>query len=293
MEDVKPLVRKALSDIHKEEVEAIKEYNESLNQLIEGLKERLSGLADRRVEALTDPSALTVSAKIKLSAVQQCFNEMSLREISGTSKPVDERYQQHGTPAWPRFWLHALLGCGITRRRISTVDRQLLSYLRDIRCTDVVEDGQVEGLHIEFIFAENPFFANASLTREIKFNGTEEESQASAIEWKENAVELVEEVSALESGDEFDEESTTNNTYGSFFDFFQPFEDTYWDAKMANAIRERICSNPLKYAMRYEENKRNDKMEDSEPEDEEEANRHATGGRYPFSWLLSLATSRF
>lgn len=34
----------------------------------------------------------------------------------------------------------------------------------------------------------------------------------------------MEEISALESGDEFDEESTTNNTYGSFFDFFQPFE---------------------------------------------------------------------
>ncbi|KAK1442794.1 hypothetical protein BgAZ_303120 [Babesia gibsoni] len=294
MKCVKEQVITALEEIQELEKATVQEYNEALRNLVEDMRMKLSALADKRVEVLTNSNSLLSSPRITVTDVTSEFKEMSLKQMTGVSKPVDERYQQHGTTSWPRFWLHALMGCHITRNRISSVDKQLLSYLRDMRCHEGTFDEHGEAFEVVLIFAENPFFSNTTLKRDFKIVNNEVESEVTQIQWKENAVDLVDDILFQESSD-FDEDGgvISSNSSGSFFDFFQPFEDVYFDVKMARAIKERILLNPLKYVLRYEESKSRDIKEiDSDPEDEEEANKNAVGGRYPFSWLFSMLINR-
>lgn len=292
MKSVKEQVVDALETIQEEENETIQEFHSNLKSLIAGLNARLEDLADKRLEVLTNIASPSPAGGSRTVSVEEDFKDMSLKEIAGVRKPVDESYQQNGTAAWPNFWLHALLGCAITRNRISSVDKQLLSYLRDIRCREKSTDEPGESFEIQLVFAENPFFGNKLMKRSFTIINNEVESESTPIEWKENAIELVEELSVADSDEEYEGQGIPSNHSGSFFDFFQPFEDVYFDLKVARAIKERILINPLKYAIRFENFKLNEKMEDSEPEDGEEVDKNASGGRYPFSWLISLATFR-
>ncbi|ORM40792.1 uncharacterized protein BXIN_2328 [Babesia sp. Xinjiang] len=283
---VKESIRELLLDIQREEYDAVEQFNEQLNKLMVQLNGTLSELADKRREVLTDTNLLKATVKTKLTNVERRLAEMSLYELPGIIRPVDERYQQHGTPVWPNFWLYALLGCVVTRKRLSSLDRHMFGFLRDIRCNPIEGDDILDSFEIEFHFADNPFFLNKSLKRRFRLNEYEEEPSATPIEWKDTAENLADEVSSFIS--DFDGDNCGGGTAscGSFLDFFQPFKDEPNDIKIAITIRERIARDPLKYAMRYESARKGEEVEYTDTEEEEAPNHGDVGARYPFSWLF-------
>ncbi|GFE54696.1 nucleosome assembly protein [Babesia ovis] len=299
MTETEGSIRQILRDIQQQEYEAVELFDEEYNKIVTQLNDKLKELADKRRDVLTDPNALQASIKANLTDVERCFNEMSLREISVVNQPVDERYQVHGTAAWPRFWLYALLGCKTTRQRISSFDRHILGYLRDVRCHPIEDAKAMDAFEVELFFAENPFFSNGSLKRKFMLDKDDAEPCATPIEWKDTAEALALELPSLDSDFEYDDYMQNTTSYISILDFFQPMKDEIDDINMAIAIKERICRDPLKYVLRYEGARTKGRgdgsgaveidTEDEEDKEKEEGSgdtNNSSGGRYPFSWLF-------
>ncbi|EDO06335.1 Nucleosome assembly protein (NAP) family protein [Babesia bovis T2Bo] len=278
-------IREVLLDIQRQEHEALDDFNRQYTTLVSQFNDTINELADKRRKMLMDPTALQATLKATLTDVERCFSEMSLREISGACRPVDERYQSHGTIAWPRFWLYALLGCKITRKRISSFDRHILVYLRDIRCHIIADEAASDAFEIEMEFAENPFFCNTSLKRRFLLDKEGAEPYATPIDWKSSAEELAEELPSCDSDFEYDDYNDSSTAYVSMLDFFQPFKDNVDDINMGLAIKEKISRDPLKYVLIYESLRKGEPVEESDDE-EESGTSNEPGGRYPFSWLF-------
>ncbi|GBE61536.1 nucleosome assembly protein [Babesia ovata] len=278
-----------LQEIQLQEADAVEQFNERINEIIAQFSDTLNELADKRVKLLTDPTMVDTLARTRMSDVERCYSELSLSEISGVNRPVDERYQAHGTVAWPMFWLHALMGCQVTKKRVSCLDKRLLGYLRDIRCRTVQVPNSGDTFDVEFYFAENPFFSNAMLKRRFNVNGYFDETYSASVAWKDNAEKLAEELPSFSSDGDFNDISDDEFSRVSFLDFFQPFSYDPDDLNVALAIKDRICRDPLKYVLRCESARRGDDVEYTDDEDasvEDESNYDSAGSRYPFSWLF-------
>ncbi|CDR95248.1 hypothetical protein, conserved [Babesia bigemina] len=278
-----------LREIQLQEDDAVEQFNDRINEIIAQYSDTLNELADKRVKLLTDPTVVDTLAKKRMSEVERCYSELSLTEISGVNRPVDERYQAHGTTAWPMFWLHALMGCYVTKKRVSCLDKRLLGYLRDIRCRTVQVPNPGDTFDVEFHFAENPFFSNATLKRRFNANGYFDETHSSSVAWKDNAEKIAEELPSFNSDDDYEDISDDGLARVSFVDFFQPYGYDPDDLLVAMAIKDRICRDPLKYVLRFESARRGDDVEYTDDEGASvaaETNYDSAGGRYPFSWLF-------
>jgi|Transcript_33515 hypothetical protein len=69
-----------------------------------------------------------------------------------------------GTPACKGFWLQAMNN-GDIAETIETYDEPVLEYLKDIKYSDTGDDPKAGG-KLEYIFAENPYFTNETLSIE-------------------------------------------------------------------------------------------------------------------------------
>lgn len=72
-----------------------------------------------------------------------------------------------GTPACKDFWLTALQNCSDLSQTVEKWDEPILSYLHDIKKTDLDVDVPNKGFRLDFIFKENPYFSNESLWSEF------------------------------------------------------------------------------------------------------------------------------
>ncbi|GIX64397.1 nucleosome assembly protein, putative [Babesia caballi] len=265
-------LRGELLEIQRQEAEAAEQFNSRLKELAAELQAAMEAAADRRLELLTNPAATKEAERAGLSQLERGLMEMSLRDLSHVSEPTEECYPKYGTSAWPRFWLYALLGCRATRSRVSRFDHHLLGYLRDVRCCAVEGEEAEDAFEVEFHFADNPFFCNSLLSRRFFVAACDGDAVATPIEWKDDVEELVKDLSPCNSDNEF-HETTGNEVYGSFFDFFQPLRDNVGDLKVALAIRDRVCRDPLKYVLVFESLKRGEDVDETDDEEAHVDNR--------------------
>jgi len=131
---------------------------------------------------------------------QKIFNEKQAPLLADRAKalldttgvPADDL--QYGTPACKGFWLQAFQNADVFAEVLEEHDEPVLEYLQDVKRTYTDTDGNIEkGFTLEFVFKENPFFSNSSLTMEVvtDFDPCKPyidshcvEMKSSAIEWK-------------------------------------------------------------------------------------------------------------
>ena len=77
-------------------------------------------------------------------------------------------------PGIPDFWVTALSNHPELEERITDKDREVLSYLTDIRSENLVDadTGEDTGFELTFSFKENPFLTDSQLT--VQFHMTED-----------------------------------------------------------------------------------------------------------------------
>lgn len=63
----------------------------------------------------------------------------------------------------PQFWLTVLQNNNFVGSSVYEEDEDALTYLRDIRYSEL--EGDSEGFTLTFHFAENPYFSNTTLTK--------------------------------------------------------------------------------------------------------------------------------
>lgn len=71
-----------------------------------------------------------------------------------------------GTPACASFWLKALQNHPAMEGEIEDYDEPVLEYLKDIQVSMLDTEDRNKGFRLKFIFAENPYFENAVLSKE-------------------------------------------------------------------------------------------------------------------------------
>ncbi|CAE8623005.1 unnamed protein product [Polarella glacialis] len=100
------------------------------------------------------------------------------RQFSNRQKPLLEQRTKDllvsegsedpatGTPALKGFWLKALSNHPQFDGEIEEWDEPVLEYLRDIMTVDLDPNDSTKGYRLKFLFAENPYFTNAILSKE-------------------------------------------------------------------------------------------------------------------------------
>merc|ERR1712232_904376 len=109
-----------------------------------------------------------------------------------TTKPADAPSSSSGTPALSGFWVTAMKNHPAFESVIEEWDEPVLEYITDITKENIDEEDSNKGFKLTFIFAENPYFTNATLTKEYHVKEespyTQEASvteiKASPIDWK-------------------------------------------------------------------------------------------------------------
>ena len=76
--------------------------------------------------------------------------------------------------------LGVLEHCAPTAMMIYPWDRDALSYLIDIRCTNVLEP---PAFNLDFVFASNPYFTNSTLTGQFEFRKTNADELSGSAEY--------------------------------------------------------------------------------------------------------------
>ena len=122
--------------------------------------------------------------------------------LSGTTKT------EEGTSAIPGFWLRVLATAEEFEGYIEEWDVPVLKYLDDIRCENIDAEDDDLGFKVQFIFKENPYFTNTTITKTIKSEKPNayidqveiNEITCDTIEWKAGMDVTVEVVQKKKSG---------------------------------------------------------------------------------------------
>jgi len=81
-----------------------------------------------------------------------------------------EAEKEYGTPACVSFWLGAFQNADSFSEVIEEWDAPVLSYLRDVKKSNLDDKSPQKGFKLEFFFVENPFIFNSSLWVEYHTN---------------------------------------------------------------------------------------------------------------------------
>ena len=85
--------------------------------------------------------------------------------------------------ALPQFWATALANHPVCAAFVSERDQEILEYLTDLRVDE--QEDITSGYRITLTFGANPFFANETLHKELRFSDDDgDTSEASTIAWK-------------------------------------------------------------------------------------------------------------
>ncbi|GMF28360.1 unnamed protein product [Phytophthora lilii] len=131
----------------------------------------------------------------------------------------------------PGFWLRAFMNHSVLADLIQERDLPAFEFLTDVHSVSHEEDN---GFKLTFEFAENPFFANKSLTKEYDIGDASELGEAvlrnvtgTVIEWKEgqNLCEVTKKVKQRAKGGKGETRVVSRTEpCESFFQFFTPVE---------------------------------------------------------------------
>lgn len=116
-------------------------------------------------------------------------------QVLSQTKDVPAEDHQYGTPGCKGFWLQAFQNSEAIGEGIEEHDEDVLNYLQDITKTDLDAKLPQKGFKLDFVFKENPYFANSSLWVEFHVDYNIEsykpyldsdciEVKSSEIEWK-------------------------------------------------------------------------------------------------------------
>ncbi|TYZ53632.1 hypothetical protein PybrP1_002991 [[Pythium] brassicae (nom. inval.)] len=131
----------------------------------------------------------------------------------------------------PGFWLRAFMNHSALADLIHERDLPAFEYLLDVRSASHEDDN---GFKLEFDFAENPFFANTTLSKEYVIGDASEAGEAvlqnvtgTAIEWRagKNLCEVTKKVKQRAKGGKGETRVVTRTEPAeSFFQFFTPVD---------------------------------------------------------------------
>jgi hypothetical protein len=181
---------RALKKLQLETVKVQTEYNQRVHELGTEFRKRFDEINKEREVFVTgkrEPTDTEADAKL--------FSWMDDEAVAAFDKTVTS--SGDGAPKGiPDFWLNTLKNVSAVADMIAGHDEPILRYLTDITVDEVNEP---PSFTLKFHFAENPYFANAVLTKYYKLsigpNGLEDdilytgpsivETQGCEIQWRE------------------------------------------------------------------------------------------------------------
>eukprot|EP00879_Flechtneria_rotunda_P013449 GHRR01014042.1.p1 GENE.GHRR01014042.1~~GHRR01014042.1.p1 ORF type:complete len:227 (+),score=48.76 GHRR01014042.1:781-1461(+) len=110
-------------------------------------------------------------------ALQQSLDQVN-EEASDRVLAVEQEFNRKRRPLYsqrgaalsriPGFWKKVFMAHPAIRGIVSEADSDILDYLAEL---DIVESEDIKsGFSVKFTFAENPFFSNRELVRDIRFS---------------------------------------------------------------------------------------------------------------------------
>jgi len=221
--DLPPVVRRrvdALANLHKEYLSVQKKYQAEVAEL------------EKKYQTLYDP-ILDKRAKVVSGEHEPTEEESKYeRELEEGAKLREAKPEDSEIKGVPQFWLAALQNNPIVSDSIQEADEEALSYLRDVRCTELDQEGQ-HGFTLTFHFAENPFFTNATLTKTYHMEEEEtfgellfDHATGTKIDWKAGKNLTVKQIKkkVKAKGKKPGKMITVDEPTDSFFNFFSPPE---------------------------------------------------------------------
>jgi nucleosome assembly protein 1-like 1 len=221
--DLPPVVRRrvdALQNLHKQYLDLQKQYHAEVREL------------ERKYQKLYDP-VFDKRANI-VSGVHEPTDEEAKVEAVEEEEGVKKREAQPGDAdikGVPDFWLSVLRSSGFVANSIFEGDEEALSYLRDIRYSEL--EGDDEGFTLTFHFAENPYFSNSTLSKTYHMEQDELlgelqylHATGTKIEWKAGKNLTVKQIKkkTKAKGKKPAKVVTVEEPNESFFNFFSPIQ---------------------------------------------------------------------
>jgi nucleosome assembly protein 1-like 1 len=221
--DLPPVVRRrvdALANLHKQYLAVQKQYQAEVAELEKKYAKLYDPILDKRAQVISgahEPTDEESKYERKLEEGDK------LRE----AKPEDAEIK-----GIPQFWLASMQNNPMVGDAITENDEEALSYLRDVRCTELDQEGQ-HGFTLTFHFAENPFFSNTTLTKTYLMEEEEtfgellfDHATGSKIDWKAGKNLTIKQVKkkVKAKGKKPGKMITVDEPTDSFFNFFSPPE---------------------------------------------------------------------
>lgn len=219
--------------------------------------EEVDGAISKAIESIdavqNQLEDLSDQASQEILKVEQRFNALR--------KPHYEKRAQVISQI-PNFWATVFLNHPQTSAVLNEEDEVALQSLSKV---DVEEmDGDVKsGYKIAFHFAENPFFENKELTKEVN-QADPEQSKATDIRWKEGKC-LVKAPGGGPAG----KKRKNSEEQPSFFAWFLKSTDEGYD-EVGDAIKDEIWPNPLQFYLGEDDGDDDDDEGGDDEEAEEE-----------------------
>ncbi|KAI8325506.1 NAP-domain-containing protein [Martensiomyces pterosporus] len=229
---------------HLEILELEKKYN----KLYAPLYERRNAIIQGEAEPTEDEKE--EGRKIS-DAEKQEDEELSasgIKEVTDDEKEDDKEEDEEAPAGVPEFWLTALRSHPQLSELITERDEEAIKYLTDIRLAYLDEK---PGFKLEFVFRENPYFANQVLTKTYFYEQSEVagdlqfgSAQGTEIEWKPEhdlsvTVETKKQRHKATNRTRVVKKAVPAETFFSFFTTVQePDEED--DSELADETRDRI-----------------------------------------------------
>jgi nucleosome assembly protein 1-like 1 len=222
-----PVVRRrvdALSNLHKQYLVVQKQYQNEVQALERKFAKLYEPILDKRAQVISGAHEPTEDeARVEKKPDEE--EAGPLRE----AQPDDANIK-----GIPDFWLNAMQNNHMVAEAIYDTDEEALSYLTDVRYSEL-EEGK-HGFTLVFHFAENPFFSNTTLTKTYSMEEEElfgellfDHATGTKIDWKAGknltVKQIKKKVKAKGKG-KGTRTVTVDEPQDSFFSFFSPPEIT-------------------------------------------------------------------
>jgi hypothetical protein len=275
------------------------------------LNEKLTTLALGQQAQQTGGTVSLLGAKPKDSGAVVELKEMdeevcmALADYEVERKKLEDKYEARLTALYsrrfdvlvakkaeaPSFWRTCLLNNKLLKQSIAEKDEACLEYLTDIRTRYLPGDAgeDTKGFALDFVFSENPYFTNTTLTKTYVIPNIYESTaneptlkfiKGCDIDWKSSKMNLtVKEVKQRKKGSS--KTRTVQKPCESFFNFFDAptmddveDEEDYndrceifdMDMEMAMVIREKV----IPHAVYHYTGEYVDSEDDEEDDDDSE-----------------------
>lgn len=206
-------------------------------------------------EVQNEIDRLNESASEEILKVEQKYNKLRQPYFQKRSDLIGKI---------PNFWVTAFVNHPQVSALLNEEDEEALQYLTKVEVQEF-EDIK-SGYKINFHFDDNPYFENASISKEFHLNDTgEPSSKSTPIKWKAGK-----DLTNKSGGKAQAGKKRSHEEQESFFSWFLDHGDAGAD-ELGEVIKDDIWPNPLQYYLASEiEEDGADEDEDLEGEEEEE-----------------------